>query len=106
MASFSGCRVTVAYDDGRPSHEDDDSDLQLGDGRLLLSYWDECGAVVLVGSETEPGRYELSARSRPRRGTLRREAPRSFAGSWQEGDESGSLRVEIPALDPEETRWP
>lgn len=104
MPSFSGCRVTVEYDDGRPAHEDDDSDLQLGEGRLLLSYWDEQGVVVWVGSESEPGRYDLSARSRPRQGTLRREGPRSFAGSWREGEASGRLRVEIRGASPERAR--
>ena len=97
MASFSGCRVTVGFCDGRPAFEDDDADLHLGDGELLLSYWDERGVVVLIGPESEPGCFELVARSRPRRCTLRREDPRAFSGSWVEGEERGTLRVELPA---------
>ena len=98
MPHYTPCRVVAAFDDGRPADEDDDADLQLGDGgELLLSYWDERGAVVLVGAEEAPGRYELLARSRPRRGTLRREGARVFTGRWFEGEECGTLRVELPA---------
>lgn len=94
MAQFS-CRVVVGYDDGRPPTEDPDSDLQLGDGELLLTYWDEQGVVVLAGAEADSGRFELAARSRPRRATLRREDARTFTGSWVQGEDCGTLRVEI-----------
>ncbi len=97
MASFSGCRICVGFDDGRPDFEDEDSDLQLADGQLLISYWDERGVVVLVGREVEPGLFQLVARSRPRRCTLRREGSRTLIGTWVEGEEAGVLRVEIPA---------
>jgi hypothetical protein len=97
MPHFTGCRVVVAFDDGRPAAEDDDADLQLGDGKLLLAYWDEQGAVVLAGAEGEPGCFELLARSRPRHGTLRREGARVFTGRWFQGEECGTLRVELPA---------
>jgi len=100
--SFSGCRVIVRYADGRADLEDDDGDLQLGaDGALLLTYWDEHGPVVFAGAEAEPGRFELTARSRPRRCTLLREDARTFAGSWAQGSDCGTLRVEIPAADAE-----
>jgi hypothetical protein len=99
MPSFSGCRVTVEDDGGRPLCEDDDADLQLDGARLLLTYWDERGAVVLVGdaSPAQTGRYERTARSRPRRATLASDGARAFAGTWVEGDEQGRLRVELPA---------
>ena len=96
---FSGCRVVVGFDDGRSDHEDDDADLQLGDGELLLSYWDDEGAVVLVGAEAEPGHFELLARSRPLRCALRRADARTLTGSWSQGEECGTLRVELPAED-------
>ena len=100
--SFSGCRVVVRYADGRDDLADDDGDLQLGaDGALLLTYWDEHGPVVFAGAEAEPGRFELTARSRPRRCTLVREDARTFAGSWAQGSDCGTLRVEIPAADAE-----
>ena len=102
--SFSGCRVTVRYGDGRADLEDDDGQLQIAEGgALLLSYWDEHGPVVFAGAEAEPGRFELTARSRPRRCTLQREDARTFAGSWAQGRDCGTLRVEIP-VDAEETR--
>jgi len=92
--------VVVAYRDGRAALEDADSALQLAGGELLLSYWDEHGAVVFAGSEAAPGRFELTARSRPRRCTLQREDSRTFTGSWVQGDECGTLRVEIATEDP------
>ena len=97
LRTFSGCRVTVAYGDGRPDLEDVDGDLQLAGGALLLTYWDEHGPVVFAGAEAAPGRYELTARSRPRRCTLQREGPHSFTGTWVQGPECGTLRVEICA---------
>lgn len=90
------CRVVVGYCDGRLDLEDDDADLSLGDGALVLAYWDEQGAVVFAGAEAEPGRFELTARSRPRRCTLLREDARTFTGSWAQGEECGTLRVVIP----------
>jgi hypothetical protein len=99
MPHYTACRVLVGFDDGRPAQEDDDADLQLGDGELLLSYWDDEGIVVLVGDEREPGEYELLARSRPRRGTLRRDDAHTFTGEWEQGDECGTVRVELPADD-------
>ncbi len=97
VQSFSGCRVIVGYRDGRADFEDADGDLQLGgDGALLLTYWDEQGAVVFAGAEADPGRFELTARSRPRRCTLTRAGSRTFTGSWVEGRDCGTLRVEIP----------
>jgi hypothetical protein len=96
--SISGCRVIVRSADGRADLEDGDGDLQFGaDGALLLTYWDEHGPVVFAGAEAEPGRFELTARSRPRRCTLLREDARTFAGSWAQGSDCGTLRVEIPA---------
>ena len=88
--------MVVGYRDGRADVEDDDSDLHLSEGGLVLSYWDEHGAVVFAGAEAEPGRFELTARSRPRRCTLQREDSRTFIGSWVQGEECGTLRVEIP----------
>ena len=92
--------MTVAYGDGRPDLEDVDGDLQLAGGALLLTYWDEHGPVVFAGAEAAPGRYELTARSRPRRCTLQREDARTFAGAWVQGRDCGTLRVEIPVEDP------
>jgi len=87
--------VVVGYRDGRANLEDDDSDLQLDGGALVLAYWDEHGAVVFAGAEAEPGRFELTARSRPRRCTLQREGSRTFTGTWVQGAECGTLRIEI-----------
>lgn len=90
------CRVVAAFDDERPDCEDDDADLQLGDGALLLTYWDDDGVVVLAGAEIEPGAFDWMARSRPRRGTLRRVDARTFTGVWEQGGDCGTLRVELP----------
>lgn len=105
MPHHSPCRVTVTYDDERPDHEDADGDLQLGDdGTLLLSYWDDDGVVVLVGVEDASGVFACTARSRPRRGTLRREGARTFAGRWEQAGDCGTLRVELPEAVHEEVK--
>lgn len=96
LVQFNGCHVVVGEGGPFQAVEDDDADLALGEGELLLSYWDDQGAVVLVGPEDEPGRFELMGRSRRRRATLRRKSLHCFEGQWFEGSASGSLRVELP----------
>ena len=96
LLQYSGCRVAVGAAADQPDFEDDDADLALGDGQLLLSYWDEQGAVVFAGVEARPGRFELTARSRPRRATLERAGPRRLVGRWEEAGASGTLCVELP----------
>ena len=95
MASYSSCRVRVTYDDGRETFEDDDCDVSLDTGDLLITYWDERGPVVLAGTATEGG-FELVARSRPRRATLARSGD-VLEGTWRERDETGGLRIELGA---------
>jgi hypothetical protein len=95
MPHFTGCRVVAAFDDARPDCEDGDAELQLGDGALLLTYWDDDGVVVLSGAERAPGEYDWTARSRPRRGTLRRVDARTLTGTWEQGDDCGTLRIEL-----------
>ena len=90
-----GCRVEVGFGDERPPVVDEDGDLHVQGDRLLLSYWDDQGAVVFVG-EREGERFNLMARSRPRRGELRRESASVFIGAWAEGSDGGSLRVVLP----------
>jgi hypothetical protein len=94
MPPTTPCRVVAAFDDSRPDCEDDDAELQLDEGALLLTYWDDEGVVVLVGAERAPGEYDWRARSRPRRGTLRRVDARTFTGVWEQGGECGTLRIE------------
>lgn len=92
MPRFLACRTEVRFDDGSPAFVDDDADVEIDDGRILLCYFDDCGAVVLQGREKEPGRFELVARSRPRKARLTRNEG-VLEGTWYEGDSTGSLRV-------------
>ncbi len=94
MPRFLACRAEVGFDDGRPAFTDEDVDVEIEDGRILLTYFDERGAVVFQGREEAPGRYELIARSRPRRANLTR-TDDVLEGSWREGDETGWLRIEL-----------
>jgi hypothetical protein len=94
MPRFLACRAEVGFDDGSPVFTDDDVDVEIEDGRILLTYFDERGAVVFQGREESPGRYALSARSRPRKAELAKSGA-VLEGSWREGDETGSLRIEL-----------
>ena len=94
MPRYLACRAEVGFDDGSPVFTDDDVDVEIEDGRMLLTYFDDQGAVVFQGREEAPGRYELIARSRPRRAQLLHTGS-VLEGSWQEGDSTGSLRIEL-----------
>ncbi len=94
MPRYLACRAEVGFDDGTPVFTDDDVDVELGDGHILLVYFDDQGAVVFQGREEAPGRYELTARSRPRKAQLVRTGS-TLEGSWQEGENTGSLRIEL-----------
>ncbi len=99
MPRYLACRAEVGFDDGSPVFTDDDVDVEIEDGRMLLTYFDDQGAVVFQGREEAPGRFELTARSRPRKAQLQRTGG-ALEGSWQEGDVTGSLHI---VLTPEET---
>ena len=98
MPRYLACRAEVGFDDGTPVFIDDDVDVELGDGHILLVYFDDQGAVVFQGREEAPGRYELTARSRPRKAQLVRTED-VLEGSWQEGDRTGSLRIELTKVE-------
>jgi hypothetical protein len=94
MPRYLACRARVVFDDGSPVLTDDDVDVEIEDGRILLCYFDDQGAVVFQGREESPGRFALVARSRPRRAELlHRDGV--LEGSWREGDRTGTLRVEL-----------
>lgn len=90
----------MRFDDGTPPFSDDDTDVEIADGRILVCYFDDQGAVIFQGREQEPGRYALVARSRPRRAELSRRED-VLLGSWREGDGGGSLRIELSKEEPE-----
>ena len=94
MPRFLACRAVVGFDDGSPVFTDDDVDVTIADGRILLTYFDDQGAVVFEGREEAPGQYQLTARSRPRKAQLLRTED-VLEGSWREGDSTGSLRIEL-----------
>jgi hypothetical protein len=82
--------------DGELLHEDPDSRLRIAEGAILVAYMDEDGPVVLEGRETSAGRFELGARSRPRRATLAfAHDRRSLAGEWSERGSRGAWRIEL-----------
>ena len=103
MARWSACQIEIRNEAGAPLFEDDDVDVRLEDDELLISYWDDRGAVVFAGSrmapaageETAPETFDLWCRSRPRRATLRREPDGGFAGSWSEADERGTWLLRL-----------
>ena len=81
---------------GEVLHEDPDSRVGIDEGSILVAYMDEDGPVVLEGRETAAGRFELTARSRPRRATLAfAKDRRTLAGEWRERGRSGGWRIEL-----------
>ena len=106
---WEGCTVFVHDADGELVCEDDEVDLTIvlpgeGDGSedalatgsTFLLYWDEEGAVAFSGAMEPDGSFLLSCRSRPRTATLAwSEDQRRLEGDWAQGEEHGSLRVEI-----------
>jgi hypothetical protein len=96
VGRFRDCRAEVRSSDGSPVFEDDDVDVRIEDGWILLCYWDELGAVVFEGTESSPGRFELKARSRPRTARLVHSPERGLLeGTWSEGDDEGLLLIEL-----------
>jgi hypothetical protein len=95
MIRWRACRVRVTRG-AELLHEDEDSRLAIDGGAILVSYLDEEGPVVLEGREQAAGRFELVARSRPRRATLAL-APdgRSLEGQWCEPGQSGEWRIDL-----------
>jgi hypothetical protein len=98
---WSHSRVQIICDDGSPDHEDDDADVGIEDGQIVVSYMDDEGPVVLAGRVQTPGHFDLVARSRLRRATLVRSADgRTLAGAWSERERRGNWLVELgPACD-------
>ncbi len=100
VTRWCACRVRLEQG-GEILHEDPDSLVGIDEGSILVAYMDEDGPVVLEGRETAVGRFELSARSRPRRATLALARDRrTLAGEWQERGRSGGWRIEL-SDDPE-----
>ena len=106
---WEGCTVFVHDAAGELVCEDDEVDLTIvlpgeGDGSedalatgsTFLLYWDEEGAVAFSGAMKPDGTCLLSCRSRPRTATLTwSEDQRRLEGDWAQGEEHGSLRVEL-----------
>lgn len=90
---FANCRV----EDGEEL--DEDADVEIDGPDILVSYFDSQGPVVLQGREAGPGRYEVTARSRPRKGELRRVGEDVLEGTWWEAGDRGTLRVTLGPAD-------
>jgi len=71
MAIYEGCTTRIELGDGSPPHVDDDAQVRIEEGRILLLHFDDEGAVVYDGVEEEPGRFRLMARSRRRTALVR-----------------------------------
>ena len=100
-SNFEGCRVVVLSESGDVLFDDDDCDLRVEPTQLVVSYWDDLGAVVFSGRADDNGLYDLWCRSRPRRAELRYEqGDRAFEGTWREEDQCGSWRIALPAGGP------
>ncbi len=76
----------------------DECDVRIEDTRLVVSYWDDDGAVVFAGRANEGGRFELWCRTRPIRAELAKSADGArLSGSWTQDDESGPWSIDLAA---------
>ena len=102
---YPECFVAVDAGENRDAFECDDAEVWLETESILISYFDDDGIVVLEGwpekatdsSETKPGSWKLSARSRPRRAFLRPmdEAPGSYTGEIDEQGDIAAWRLRL-----------
>jgi hypothetical protein len=73
-------------------------EVRLGEGAIVVSYFDDEGAVIYRGTEVEPGHFKLEAPERNGRGTLHRFKDSIFLeGFWQEGGSLGMWRIQLEA---------
>ena len=97
MPVWESCTTRVEFDDGSPPFEDDDSEVRIEEGRILICYWDDQGVVIFDGREEQPGHFVCSARSRPRKAELSMEPDgRTLRGTFEEGELRGTLEIELP----------
>ena len=106
---WEGCTVFVRDASAELICEDEDVDLTIvlpedaddsadspPSGSMFVLYWDEEGPVAFSGGLEADGSFRLSCRSRPRRARLAWGEDRTYLeGSWEQGDERGSLRIEL-----------
>ena len=94
MPVWSNCRIEVVTCDGEPPFVDDDCDVRIDADAVAVSYFDDQGPVVFVGSNDGSGHFELACRSRPRRATLHMFPDGTvLEGSWVENDVRGFHRI-------------
>ncbi|MCE2391152.1 MAG: hypothetical protein J4G09_06660 [Proteobacteria bacterium] len=94
MPRWSNCRIEVRPADGDSPFRDDDCDVTLDEGRLIVSYFDDEGPLVFEAPEPETGPFELVCRSRPRRATLALSDDRArLHGRWRERDLEGEWTI-------------
>ncbi len=95
MPVWSKCRIEVVTCEGA-TFVDDDCEVRIDAQGVAVSYFDDQGPVVFVGSNDGSGHFELSCRSRPRRATLHMLPDgRVLEGSWLEADARGFYRITL-----------
>jgi hypothetical protein len=96
MAIYEGCTTRIDFEDGSPPYVDDDTQVRIEEGRILVYYFDDEGAVVYDGVEEEPGRFRLTGRSRRRTGMLSLEGGGSvLRGHLEEDGERFRLEIRL-----------
>jgi hypothetical protein len=82
--------------------ECDDAEVWLDAETILVSYFDDEGVVVLEGRPDAEGGWELSARSRPRRASLRpiADTPGGLEGEIEEQEQVATWRLRLGVPEP------
>ena len=83
--TWSGCVIRVLDAKGAALFEDDDCDVRLDKNLLVVSYFDDEGALVFSGVRLDDGTFDLWCRGRVRRGRLAFSPERdALVGEWSE----------------------
>jgi hypothetical protein len=100
-STFESCHVVVYAADGQVLFDDRDCDVRVEPSQIVISYWDDQGAIVFSGRANDEGLYDLWCRSRRRRAEMRyAEESHAFEGTWREDEERGSWRIALPPTAP------
>ena len=94
MAVWHNCKMdTVSY---RAADEDEPCEVKIDENVIVVSYFDDGGAVNYVGANDGTGHFKLDCKERDGQATLHMfEGGRFLEGYWIEGGYRGFWRIRL-----------